>query len=120
MFSKKPRKNSGVSSTIRGLSSNGYIKIVANGRNVGKTSKYLSYERVLNALGKENANELTDRIFKFKNFHEAHSNFLVPSGPKAQLHLHVVLTEERPDGFGTFPRMRRTCENRRNRTEAAT
>jgi uncharacterized phage-associated protein len=41
--------------------------------NVGKTSKYLSYERVFNALGKKNSNELTDRIFEFKNLQEEHS-----------------------------------------------
>lgn len=42
--------------------------------NVGKTSKHLSYERVLNAIGKKNANALTDRIFEFKNLHHAHSS----------------------------------------------
>jgi uncharacterized phage-associated protein len=41
--------------------------------NVGRTSKYLPYERVFNAIGKKNANELTDRVFEFKNLQEAHS-----------------------------------------------
>jgi uncharacterized phage-associated protein len=39
--------------------------------NVGKTSKYLSYERVFNALGKSNSNELTDRIYEYGNLEEA-------------------------------------------------
>jgi uncharacterized phage-associated protein len=41
--------------------------------NVGKTSKHLPYERVLNAIGKKNANDLTDRIFEFRNLQSAHS-----------------------------------------------
>lgn len=41
--------------------------------NVGKTSKYLPYERVFNAIGKKNSNELTDRVFEFKNLQDAHS-----------------------------------------------
>jgi uncharacterized phage-associated protein len=41
--------------------------------NVGKTSKFLPYERVFNALGKKNANALTDRVYEFRNLAAAHA-----------------------------------------------
>ena len=41
---------------------------------VGKTSKPLPYERVLEAVGKKDVIDLTNRIREFQHLHEAHSN----------------------------------------------
>jgi uncharacterized phage-associated protein len=49
-------------------------KNCAEWEDVGKTSKYLPYERVFNALGKKNSNQLTDYVYEIRNLNAAHAD----------------------------------------------
>src|SRR5262245_44409064 len=91
---------------IRGRSWSGFTKIVANGRmlarhlSISRTSRFFvpSAKRMLTRSPIASSHLITSRRHIWKQSDLRYLQLLIPSGPNAQLHLHVVITEQNADG----------------------